>query len=88
MLDYPYGYTFGDIAYRLNRKLPLSIGKVYSLATECTSYQELGCILYEYVKTKSALNLNQVCKIAHWYFNIYIVHPKELIDEPAYCIIL
>ena len=68
MLVHPYGYTFGDITYHLNRKLPLPIRKVYSLATECVSYQEMGCILYEYAKTKSALNLNQVCKIAHCYF--------------------
>ena len=68
MLDHPYRYTFGDITYLLNRKLPLPIRKMYNLATECVSYQELGCILYEYVKTKSALNLNQVCKIAHCYF--------------------
>ena len=68
MLDHPYGYTFGDITYHLNRKLPLAIRKVYSLATECASYKELGCILYENVKAKSALNVNQVCKIAHCYF--------------------
>ena len=66
MLDHPYGYTFRDIAYRLTRKLPLPIRKVYSLATKCPSYQVLGCILYEYVKTKSALN--QVCEIDYWYF--------------------
>ena len=68
MPDHPYGYTFGDITYLLNRKLSLPLRQVYILATECASHQELGCILYEYVKTKSALNLNQVCKIAHWYF--------------------
>ena len=33
MMDHPYGYTFGDITCHLNRKLPLSIRKVYSLAT-------------------------------------------------------
>ena len=27
MLDHPYGYTFGDITYLLNRKLPLPIRK-------------------------------------------------------------
>ena len=46
MLDDPYGYTFGDITYHLNRKLPLPIRKVYSLATEYVAYEELGCILY------------------------------------------
>ena len=40
ILDHPYGYTFGDITNHLNRKLPLPIGKVYSLAAECASYQE------------------------------------------------
>ena len=68
ILDHPYGYTFGDITSHLNRKLPLPIRKVSNLATECVSYQELGCILYGYVKRKSALNFNQVCKIAHCYF--------------------
>ena len=51
VLDHPYGYTFGDITSHLNRKLPLPIRKVYSLASaECASYQELGCILNDYVK--------------------------------------
>ena len=50
MFDHPNQYTFGDITYRLNRKLPLPIRNVYSLAAECTSYQELGCVLYKYVK--------------------------------------
>ena len=76
MHDHPYGYTFGDIANRLNRKLPLPIRKLYSLATECASYQELECILFGYVKTKSALNLNQVCKIAHWYFKDCFIYCK------------
>ena len=56
MLDHPYGFTFGYITYLLYRKLPLPIRKLYSLAIECTSSQEFGCI-YEYVKTKSALRL-------------------------------
>ena len=73
MLDHPYGYIFRDITYRLNRKLPLPIRKVYSLAAECASHEELGCILYEYVKTKSVLNLKQVCKIALW-TALYIVN--------------
>ena len=76
MMDHPHGYTFGDITYHLNRKLPLLIRKVYSLATECASYRELGCILYEYVKTKSALNFNQVCKVAHYYFRDRYLHCK------------
>ena len=60
ILDHPYGYTFENITYHFNRKLPLSIRKVYSLASECESYQELGCILYKFAETKSALNLKQV----------------------------
>ena len=42
--------------------------------TECSSYQVLGCILYEYVK--SALNFNLVCKIAHYYFRDRYLHCK------------
>ena len=75
MLEHPYGYTFG-IMYHLNGKLPLPIRKVYRLSTECALYQELGCILYEYVKTKSALNLNQVCNIARYYFKDHFIYWK------------
>ena len=74
MFNHPRGYTFGDVTYHLSQKLPLPIRKVYSLATECTSYQELESILYEYVKEKSALNLRQVVKIAHWYFKDRYLH--------------
>ena len=74
IIDHPYGYTFGDITNHLKRKLPLPIRKVYSLATGCASFQELGCILYKYVKAKSALNLNQVCKIAHYYIKDRYLH--------------
>ena len=76
LLDHPYGYTFGDITYHLNQKLPLPIRKVYSLAAECASCQELGCILYKYVHIKSALNLKQVCKITHWYFKDRFIYCK------------
>ena len=31
MLDHPYGYTFGDITYHLNRKLPLPLLNVYRI---------------------------------------------------------
>ena len=47
MLDHPYGYTFGDITYHLNRKLPLPIRKMYSLATECASYQDVGMYIVQ-----------------------------------------
>ena len=76
MFDHPNQYTFGDITYRLKQKLPLPIREVYSLAAECASYQELGCILYKYVNTKSALNLKQVCKIAYWYFKEGFIYCK------------
>ena len=50
-------YTFEDIAYNLNRELPIPIQMVYRLATGCPPYHELGCILYKRVKGKTALNL-------------------------------
>ena len=68
MFEQSYGYTFNDIVYHLNIKLPIPIQDVYNLAVECTSYQELTSILYDYVTPKTALNLTQVCKIAYWYF--------------------
>ena len=68
VLRQPYGYTFKDILHHLNRKLPISIPRVYKLAVKCLSYQTLEVILYEYVTKKTALNKSQVCKIAYWYF--------------------
>ena len=85
MFDHPIQYTFGDITYRLNRKLPLPIRKVYSLAAECVSYQKLGCILYMYEKTKSALNLKQAFKIAHWYFKDPFIYCKKGVFSKNIC---
>ena len=63
-----YGYTFTDILYHLNEKLPISIAQLYDIAVECSSYQDLESILYKYATKKTALNANQVCKVAYWYF--------------------
>ena len=58
LLDHPYGYTFKDIVTR---------------AMACCSYAELDLICIKFVKKKTALNINQVFKIAYWYFkNRYI----------------
>ena len=64
MLEHPHRYTFQEV----NEKLPISIQKVYTVAIECASHQELEYILYEYVKPKTTLNINQICKIACWCF--------------------
>ena len=57
------GYTFQDILHHFDQKLLLPIQMVYSLAAGCSSHQELTFLLHEYVKPKTALNLNQVCKV-------------------------
>ena len=68
LLDHPYGYTFIDLVVYLNGKVPISISKLYTWAIACCSYAELELILIKYVKKKTALNANQVYKIAYWYF--------------------
>ena len=58
-----YGFTFENILHHLDQKLPLPIQMVYNLAVGCSSHQELTFLLLEYVKRKTALNLNQVCRV-------------------------
>ena len=74
LLDHPYGYTSKDIVSHLNGKLPVSIQRLFDLALTCSPYEELQSILFEYVKRKTALNMNQLCKIAYWLTAIYIVN--------------
>ena len=45
-----HGYTFQDILYHLDQKLPLPIQMLYNLAAGCSSHQELKFLLYEYAK--------------------------------------
>ena len=68
LFSHIYGFTFGDILYHLDQKLPLPIQKVYNFAPGCPSLQELTLLLYEFVKPKTALNLHQVYKVGTWYF--------------------
>ena len=76
LLDHPYGYTLKVIVSHLNRKLPIPIQMVFYLALKCSSYAELESILFEYVKRKTALNMNQLCKIAYWYYVDCYLHCK------------
>ena len=52
-----------DLIISLGSESPLSIQKVYNLAAGCSSHQELTLLLEEYVTAKTALNLNEVCKV-------------------------
>ena len=52
----------------LNGKLSIPIQRVVDLALKCSSYAELEYILFEYVKPKTTFNMNQLCKIAYWYY--------------------
>ena len=65
LLDHPYGYTFMDVVVYFNGKLPISISKLYTWAIACCSYAELELSLIKYVKKNTALNINQVYKIAY-----------------------
>ena len=47
---------------------------VYNLAAGCSSHQELTSLLYELVKPKTALNLNQVCEVGTLKMALYIVN--------------
>ena len=76
LLDHLYGYTFKDIVSHLNGKLPIPIQKVFDLALKCSSYTELESILIPFVKKKTALNINQLCKIAYWYYEDRYLHCK------------
>ena len=73
LLDHPYGYTLKDIVSHLTGKLPIPIQRVFYLALKCSLYAKLESILFEYVKRKTAFNMNQLCKIAYW-TAIYIVN--------------
>ena len=62
-----YGFIFENILNHLDQKLRLPIQMVYNLAVGCSSHQEFTFLLHEYVKPKTALNLNQVCRVGTWY---------------------
>ena len=49
---------------------------VDNLAVGCLSQHELTFILYEYVKPKTALNLNQVFRVGSWYFKDRFIYYK------------
>ena len=75
MFNQQYGVTLENILHHLNQKLPL-IQMVYNLAVGCSSHQELTFLLYAYVKPKTALKLNQVCRVATWYFKDRFIYCK------------
>ena len=60
--------TFDEIMFNLHQKLPAPIAKVYAWARKCHSSKDLEVMLMKFVKVKTALNGNQLFKIAHWYF--------------------
>ena len=60
--------TFDEIMFNLHQKLPVPITKVYAWARKCHSSKDLEVMLTKFVKVKTALNGNQMFKIAHWYF--------------------
>ena len=76
LLDHPYGYTFKDIVSHLNGRLSLPIQRLFDLALKCSSYAKLESILIKFVKKKTALNMNQLCKIAYWYYEDRYLHCK------------
>ena len=76
LLDHPYGYSFKDIVSHLNGKLPISIQKVFDLALKRSSYAKLESILFEYVKKKTAFNMNQltgISRILICFVNIFML---------------
>ena len=68
LLEHSYSYTFIDIMTYLRTKTPVSIQKVYNWARNCRSSAELDLMLVKFVRAKTALSINQVFKISHWYF--------------------
>lgn len=64
-----YAYTLQDILQYLEGKLPISIQNIYKIAAQETSYYSFESELYRHAVTKTALNENQVRKIAYRYFN-------------------
>ena len=77
LLDH-HSLTFNDILLHLNNKLPTPIWRVFKLARECSSHNELEYKLYEFSKQRTSLNHNQVCKIAYWYFKDRYLYCKQL----------
>ena len=71
-----YGFTFESILHLLDQKLLLPIQMVYNLVVGCSSHQELTFLLYEYVKPKTALNLNHVCRVGTWYLKDHFIYCK------------
>ena len=63
-----YTYKFRDLMFYLYEKLPVSIQKIKHWAQKCRSKQDLEILLSKFVKNKTALNANQILKIARWYF--------------------
>ena len=56
MFGQPHGYTVNGIVYRSTMKLHIPIQKVYNLGVECTWYQELTSIFYEYLTPKDCIS--------------------------------
>ena len=59
---------YEDLLFYLHQKLPVSIQKINNLARRSRSKTDLEVFLSKFVKNKTALNTNQLFKIAHWYF--------------------
>ena len=66
---------FIDVSH-LDGKLHIPSQNVFDLAVKCSSYAQLESILFEYVKRKTALDMNQLCKIAYWYHVDRYLHCK------------
>ena len=63
-----YVYSFEDVLRFINMKLPITIRHLYEVADQSISLQNFISELYQYTKSKTALNNGQVYKIACQYF--------------------
>ena len=68
-----HGFAYEDVLHHMDQKLKLPIQMVYTLAIECSLYQELISLLYDYVAANTAVNLNQ---LSYWYFKGRFIYCK------------
>ena len=77
-LDHLHTFRFYGILLHIKEKLPTSIWKIFNLARECSSCNELESKLYDCSKERTALNRKPVCKIAYCYFKDSYFYCKQL----------
>ena len=62
------GRSLDNISQYLSIKLPLTIPKIYNLATQASSRLAFEIELRRAIRKKTALNEKQICKIATYYY--------------------